>query len=58
MRFVIKTASVYVGTNGEESPNVASAAEITLYQYNPDAFQPLKYFTDMSISALRDDVTL
>ncbi|MBR2333207.1 MAG: M60 family metallopeptidase [Rikenellaceae bacterium] len=58
MRFVIKTASPYIGANNVESPNVASAAEITLYQYNPEAFQPLKYFTDMSISTLRDDVTL
>ncbi len=58
IRVVIKTALPYVDLNDVESPNVASAAEIGFYQYNPEAFQILDYFTDMSISELRSDVTL
>ncbi len=58
VRFVIKSATPYIGANNVESPNVASAAEVSMCQYNPEGFQALKYFTDMSISTLRDDVTL
>ncbi len=57
IRIVIKTALPYIDPNDNESPNVASAAEVGFYQYNPDAFQILDYFTDMSISELRSDVT-
>ena len=58
IRVVIKTALPYIDQNDVESPNVASAAEVGFYQYNPEAFQILDYFTDMSISELRSDVTL
>ncbi|MBR5455128.1 MAG: M60 family metallopeptidase [Rikenellaceae bacterium] len=36
---------------------VASAGEFGLYQYNPDNFQILDYFTDLSCWELRSDVT-
>lgn len=56
VRFVIKEAKPYV-QNGVEYPYVASAAEIGLFMYNPEGFAALKYFTDWSLSELRDDVT-
>lgn len=57
IRIVIKDAIPYVDASGTESVNVASAAEVAFFMYNPEVFQPLEYFTDMSISELRSDVT-
>ena len=56
VRIVIKNAKPFV-KNGEENPYVASAAEVGLYMYNPEGFQALNYFTDWSLSELREDVT-
>ncbi len=57
VRIVIKKATAYV-ENGQEYPNVAAAAEIGMFAYNPDKFNALEYFTDWSISELREDVTI
>jgi len=58
IRIVITDAIPYVSpTDDTECANVASAAEVAFYMYNPDGFKPLDYFTDMSISELRSDVT-
>ncbi|MBQ8863980.1 MAG: M60 family metallopeptidase [Rikenellaceae bacterium] len=56
VRFVIKSAYPYV-ENEVEYPNVASAAEVGVFMYNPESFKPLEYFTDLSLSELREDVT-
>jgi hypothetical protein len=57
VRIVIKNATPYV-ENGTEYPNVASAAEVGLYMYNPEGFKnALDYFTDWSLSEIREDVT-
>ncbi len=57
VRIVIKSATPYVSSNGDENTNVASAAEVCLYAYNPEKFVALDYFTDWSLSELRKDVT-
>ncbi|MBP3426490.1 MAG: M60 family metallopeptidase [Rikenellaceae bacterium] len=56
VRFVIKSAIPYVEKN-VEYPNVAGAAEVGVFMYNPEGFQALQYFTDWSLSELRDEVT-
>ena len=57
VRIVVKSAVPYV-ENGTEYPNVASAAEVGLYMFNPEGFKnALDYFTDWSLSEIRSDVT-
>ena len=57
VRIVIKNATPYV-ENGTEYPYVASVAEVGLYMYNPEGFKnALDYFTDWSLSEIREDVT-
>jgi hypothetical protein len=56
VRVVIKSAEPYVNKD-EVNENVASAAEVGLFMYNPEGFVALDYFTDWSLSQLREDVT-
>ena len=55
-RVVINSASPYVLSN-KEYTKVASAAEIGFYAYNPESFKALDYFTDWSLSQLKEGVT-
>ncbi len=57
LRVVIKSATPYISSSGDENIYVASAGEVGLYAYNPDKFMALDYFTDWSLSELRKDVT-
>ena len=56
-RIVINSAAPYE-LNGKTYTKVASAAEIGFYQYNPESFQALEYFTDWSLSELKEGITL
>lgn len=49
----IKVLSGYGSDNG-----FASCAEMEFYKYNPDNFDPLTLFTDITCSELRNDITL
>lgn len=56
VRFKIKTATTLT-SNSITYTNVASAAEIGLYQTNTANFDPLTIFTDNSLSAIKSGVT-
>ena len=56
-RIVINSAAPYE-LSGKTYTKVASAAEIGFYQYNPESFQALEYFTDWSLSELKEGITL
>ncbi|MBP3425445.1 MAG: M60 family metallopeptidase [Rikenellaceae bacterium] len=57
-RIVINSSTSYVDSKGTEYKNVASASEAGFYQYNPEMFQALDYFTDWSLSELKESITL
>ncbi len=56
-RIVVTSASPYE-LKGNVYEKVASASEIGFFQYNPEMFQALDYFTDWSLSELKDGITL